>query len=45
MYIFLIENQVLFWGRPIKEMARGRLVGEIKQDKEQERGEEPGKTY
>lgn len=47
MYIFLLENQVFFLGggRPIKEMARGRLVGEIKQDKEQERGEEPGKTY
>ena len=45
MYIFLLENQVFFWGRPIKEMARGRLVGEIKQDKEQAGGEEPGKTY
>ena len=45
MYIFLLENQVLFLGRPIKEMTRGRLVGEIKQDKEQAGGEEPGKTY
>ena len=45
MYIFLIENQVLFWERPTKAEGSGELVGEIKQDKRQEGGEEPGKTY
>ena len=45
MYIFLIENQVLFCERPTKVEGSGELVGEIKQDKEQEGGEEPGKTY
>ena len=41
MYIFLLENQVLFWGRPINVEGSGELVGEIKQDKEHEGGEEP----
>ena len=45
MYIFLLENQVLFWERPTKVEGSGELVGEIKQDKRQEGGEEPGKTY
>lgn len=45
MYIFLLENQVLFWGRPIIAKGSGRLVGEIKQEDEQEGGEEPEKTY
>ena len=31
--------------RPTKVEGSGELVGEIKQDKEQEGGEEPGKTY
>ena len=39
MYIFLIENQVLFWERPTKVEWSGELVGEIKQDKEQEGGD------
>ena len=33
------------WGRPTKVEERDRLVGEIKQDKEQEGGKQPGKTY
>ena len=32
MYIFLLENQVFFRGRPTKESVSGRLVGEIKQE-------------
>ena len=39
MYIFLIENQVLFWERPTKAEGSGELVGEIKQDKKQEGGD------
>ena len=31
--------------RPTKAEGSGELVGEIKQDKEQDGGEEPGKTY
>ena len=31
--------------KPTKVEGSGELVGEIKQDKEQEGGEEPGKTY
>ena len=31
--------------RPTKVEGSGKLVGEIKQDKEQEGGEEPRKTY
>jgi len=33
------------WERPTKESVSSRIVGKIKKDKEQERGEEPGKTY
>ncbi len=31
--------------RPTKVEENGRLVGKIKQDKEQERGNQPRKTY
>ena len=31
--------------RPTKVERSGELVGEIKQDKKQDGGEEPGKTY
>ncbi len=31
--------------RPTKADLSGRLVGKIKQDKEQERGNQPRKTY
>ena len=39
------ESESDSWERPTKAEGSGELVGEIKQDKEQEGGEEPGKTY
>ena len=45
MYIFLIENQVLFCERPTKVEGSGELVGEIKQEDVWEREGQLGKTY
>ena len=39
------ESESDSWERPTKAEGSGELVGEIKQDKEQEGGEELGKTY
>ena len=39
------ESESDSWERPTKAEGSGELVGKIKQDKEQEGGEEPGKTY
>ena len=39
------ESESDSWERPTNAEGSGELVGEIKQDKEQAGGEEPGKTY
>ena len=39
------ESESDSWERPTKAEGSGELVGEIKQDKEQEGGNQRGKTY